>query len=184
MSKIETAIFGAGCFWCTEAVFSRLKGVISVTSGYAGGHLKDPNYDQVNSGNTGHAEVLKIEFNPNVINYDTLLDVFFHTHDPTTLNRQGNDVGEQYRSIILYNSDEQKSLAEKKIDSLSESGEFNDPIITQIEPLDKFYPAENYHQDYYQNNQTAPYCQLVIAPKLGKFEKKYQSLIKSAAHKD
>lgn len=172
----ETAIFGNGCFWCTEAIFNRLHGVSSVISGYAGGTKKDPTYYDVSDGETGHAEVLKIEFNPKEISYKQLLDVFYHTHDPTSLNKQGADVGTQYRSIILYNSEEQKKVAEdftKEVQS-----DFDKPIVTEIVPLDTFYDAESYHQQYYEKNSFQPYCQLVITPKVDKFQKRYKNLLK------
>lgn len=172
----ETAIFGNGCFWCTEAIFNRLHGVSSVISGYAGGTKKDPTYYDVSDGETGHAEVLKIEFNSKEISYKQLLDVFYHTHDPTSLNKQGADVGTQYRSIILYNSEEQKKVAEdftKEVQS-----DFDKPIVTEIVPLDTFYDAESYHQQYYEKNSFQPYCQLVITPKVDKFQKRYKNLLK------
>ena len=170
---METAIFGGGCFWCTEAIFKKLRGVVSVVPGYAGGTTENPTYEAVCGGKTGHAEVIKIEFNPNVIQYRDLLEVFFLTHDPTTMNRQGNDVGEQYRSIVLYASLEQKKLAEEIITELTASGEFKDPIVTRVVPLEKFYEAEDYHHDYYAQNQNKPYCRLVIDPKLEKLRKKF-----------
>ncbi len=176
MKTQEVAIFGNGCFWCTEAIFSRLQGVGSVISGYAGGDVKNPTYYDVSDGETGHAEVLKIEFNPTEITYEQLLDVFFHTHDPTSLNKQGADVGTQYRSIILYNSEEQKKSAEKMKQDLQE--EFDNKIVTEIVPLDTFYDAESYHQKYFEKNSFQPYCQLVIAPKVDKFQKRYQKLLK------
>lgn len=172
----EVAVFGNGCFWCTEAIFSRLQGVSSVISGYAGGHTKNPSYYDVSDGNTGHAEVLQITFNPKQISYEQLLDVFFHTHNPTTLNKQGADVGTQYRSIILYTNDLQKEIAEKVKNELQ--SEFNNEIVTEIVPLEAFYEAESYHQDYFKKNASQPYCQLVIEPKLDSFQKRYQKLLK------
>ncbi len=172
----EIAVFGNGCFWCTEAIFARLKGVSSVQSGYAGGHTKNPSYYDVSEGDTGHAEVLQITFNPKEITYNQLLDVFFHTHNPTTLNRQGADVGTQYRSIILYNSEKQKKEAEGMKEKLQP--EYDNSIVTEIVPLETFYEAEPYHQDYYQKNSFQPYCQLVIAPKVSKFQDRYKELIK------
>ena len=169
----EITVFGGGCFWCTEAVFKRLKGVISVTPGYAGGNRPNPTYSQVCTGLTGHAEVIRIEFDPSLIGFADLLDVFWHTHDPTTLNRQGNDEGEQYRSIILYTTEEQKKTAEEAKSKLNESGEFSNPVVTEIKPLDTFYDAESEHLDYFANNSYQPYCQLVIAPKIKKFLHKY-----------
>jgi peptide-methionine (S)-S-oxide reductase len=168
-NKIEIADLGGGCFWCMEAVFERLPGVISVTSGFAGGQTPNPTYEQVCTETTGHAEVTQIEFDPAKLSYAKLLDVFWQAHDPTTLNRQGADVGTSYRSIILYRSEEQKRIAEK---SKAEAQiNFKNPIVTEIVPLTRFYPAEDYHQKYFDNNSRAPYCQMVIAPKLQKLEK-------------
>jgi peptide-methionine (S)-S-oxide reductase len=166
--KLKTAVFGGGCFWCIEAVFERVKGVVSVTSGYAGGETENPNYRDVCSGTTGHAEVVKIEYDPSIIGYEELLEVFWKAHDPTTLNRQGADAGTQYRSIILYTDREQREIAEKSKKELEKAGIFKDPVVTEIKELEKFYPAEDYHQDYYQNNSSAGYCRVVIAPKLKK----------------
>lgn len=177
MKSSETAIFGNGCFWCTEAIFSRLQGVESVMSGYTGGKTKNPSYYDVSDGETGHAEVLKIEFDPQEISYEQLLDVFYHTHDPTSLNKQGADVGTQYRSIIFYNSDEQKSIAKKFTKEVQK--DFEKPIVTEIVPLDTFYDAESYHQHYYEKNSFQPYCQLVITPKVDKFQNRYKALLKS-----
>jgi peptide-methionine (S)-S-oxide reductase len=165
---MEKATFGAGCFWCVEAVFERLDGVISVTSGYAGGTTPNPTYEDVCTGRTGHAEVAQITFDPSKITFDQLLKVFWESHDPTSLNRQGTDIGTQYRSVIFYHNDEQKAAAEKS--RASAQKEFDNPIATQIQPLKVFYAAENYHQDYYRNNQNAPYCTLVIRPKLKKLK--------------
>jgi peptide-methionine (S)-S-oxide reductase len=176
---IKTAVLGGGCFWCTEAVFSRLKGVIKVTPGYAGGNVDKPTYQQVCEGTTGHAEVNKIEFDPSVISYSDLLDVFFHVHDPTTLNRQGNDFGEQYRSIILYTDDEQKASAEQFVSELKSKAEFKRPIVTEIKQLTAFYQAEDYHQGYYENNNGQPYCRLIITPKLDKFRQKFSKSLKT-----
>lgn len=172
----EIAVFGNGCFWCTEAIFSRLKGVSSVKSGYAGGHTKKPSYYDVSEGDTGHAEVLHVTFDPKEITYKQLLDVFFHTHNPTTLNRQGADVGTQYRSIILYKSEEQKKEAEEMKKQLQP--EYDNKIVTEIVPLETFYDAEGYHQEYFKKNSFQPYCQLVIAPKVSKFQDRYKDLIK------
>jgi peptide-methionine (S)-S-oxide reductase len=166
----ELATLGGGCFWCVEAVFQGLKGVHSVTSGYAGGKTENPTYKAVCSGETGHAEVTQIAFDPRVISFEQLLEVFWEAHDPTTLNRQGADTGTQYRSIILYHNAAQKEAAEKS--KLAAAKQFSQPIVTEIVPLTKFYPAEQYHQDFYQNNATYPYCQMVIRPKLQKLEKK------------
>ncbi len=168
-NKTELATFGGGCFWCMEAVFQRLPGVKSVTSGYAGGHIENPTYQQVCSDATGHAEVIQIEFDPQKISYEKLLDVFWEEHDPTTLNRQGNDEGTQYRSVILYHDETQRKTAEKSKAEAQKN--FSRPIVTEIVPLKKFYPAEGYHQDYYNNNSNAPYCRVVIQPKLEKLEK-------------
>lgn len=170
-NKTELATLGGGCFWCMEAVFERLPGVKSVTSGYAGGHTEFPTYAQVCSHTTGHAEVIQIAFEPAKITFEKLLDTFWEAHDPTTLNRQGADVGDQYRSIILYHSEAQKAAAEKS--KAAAAKHFSDPIVTQIEPLKKFYPAEVDHQDYYRLNPNAGYCRVVIKPKLDKLEQKY-----------
>jgi len=177
--KSEVAVFGGGCFWCTEAVFDELRGVRSVVSGYAGGNLKNPTYEQVCGGLTGHAEVIKIEFDPSEITFKDLLTVFFATHDPTTLNRQGNDVGTQYRSAILYANDEQKREAEGFIKELDAAKTFGKPIVTTLEPLTEFYETEKYHQKYYTNNPYQPYCQFMIPPKLNKLHKQFSELLKS-----
>ena len=176
---IKTAVLGGGCFWCTEAVFSGLKGVLRVTPGYAGGDIDRPTYQQVCSGTTGHAEVNKIEFDPSIISYSDLLEVFFHVHDPTTLNRQGNDSGEQYRSIILYSDDEQKAAAERFVRDLSISGEFKQPVVTEIKRLMAFYEAEDYHRGYFENNSRQPYCRMIIKPKLDKFRQKFPESLKT-----
>jgi peptide-methionine (S)-S-oxide reductase len=174
MSSLQTATFGSGCFWCTEAIFQRLKGVKKVTSGYSGGKITNPTYREVCSGLTGHAEVTQVEFDPAEISFEDLLEVFFTTHDPTTLNRQGNDTGTQYRSVIFYHDEEQKKLAEEFIKELNDQHAFNKPLVTEISEFTAFYPAENYHQDYFNLNGEAPYCQFVIAPKLDKFKSKYK----------
>lgn len=176
---MQKAVFGGGCFWCTEAVFKSLHGVSKVLPGYAGGTVKNPTYEQVSSGNTGHAEVIEIEYDPEKISYKDLLTVFFATHDPTTLNRQGNDVGTQYRSIILYTGDEQKDEAEKIIAEINSSHKDGDLVVTEIVPLEKFYVAENYHHDYYSNHKEAPYCQIIINPKLEKVQKEFSNLLQS-----
>ncbi|MCC9135689.1 peptide-methionine (S)-S-oxide reductase MsrA [Pontibacter silvestris] len=176
---MEIATFGNGCFWCTEAVFQQLEGVEKVASGYAGGHVENPSYKQVCTGTTGHAEVLQITYDPQKISFEELLEVFWETHDPTTLNRQGNDVGPQYRSVIFYHNEEQKQLAEKYKQELDASGAFNDPIVTAIEPLTNYYPAENYHQNYFENNGQQPYCSFVIRPKVDKFRKVFGHKLKS-----
>jgi peptide-methionine (S)-S-oxide reductase len=177
-ARNETATFGNGCFWCTEAVFQQLEGVKKVTSGYSGGHVPNPTYEQVCAKNTGHAEALQIVYDPSVISFDELLEVFWKTHDPTTLNRQGNDVGPQYRSVIFYHNDTQKEKAEAYKAQLDKSGAWPDPIVTAIEPFKNFYPAEDYHQNYYKLNGKAPYCQYVIRPKLEKFEKVFKDKLK------
>lgn len=173
------AVFGGGCFWCTEAVFLQLKGVASVMSGYAGGQTKNPTYEQVSTGKSGHAEVIKIEYDPSQISYHDLLTVFFASHDPTTLNRQGGDVGTQYRSVILYTTEEQKHGAEKFIQELNNSSSKGRSIVTELQPLEKFYEAEEYHRNFYKNNPTQAYCQLVINPKLEKVQKQFAELLKS-----
>ena len=168
---MDIATFGNGCFWCTEAIFTRLKGVNSVKSGYSGGSVVDPTYDEVCRGTTGHAEVIQISFDPEIINYEELLEVFWKTHDHTTLNRQGNDVGTQYRSVVFYHKDEQEKLASGYKHKLNEAGIWSDPIVTEISKFDKFYPAENYHDDYYERNGSQPYCAFVVTPKVEKFKK-------------
>ena len=177
--NIETATLGAGCFWCVEAVFDDLKGVESVESGYSGGHTENPTYREVCSETTGHAEVIQIKFDPNERSFKDILQVFFTVHDPTTLNRQGNDVGSSYRSAIFYHSDEQKRVAEEVIREFTEEGIYDDPIVTEVTPFDKFYGAEDYHQEYFANNPTQPYCAAVVAPKVNKFRQKYVSRLKS-----
>jgi peptide-methionine (S)-S-oxide reductase len=172
----EFATFGGGCFWCMEAEFQRIPGVKSVTSGYAGGHTENPAYEQVCTGTTGHAEVTRIEFDPKIISYERLLDYFWDAHDPTTLNRQGADEGTQYRSVILYSNEAQKAAAEKS--KAEARKKFKSPIVTEIVPLKKFYPAEGYHQNYYNQNSNAPYCRIVIRPKVEKIEKE----LKQTAH--
>jgi peptide-methionine (S)-S-oxide reductase len=176
--KLETATFANGCFWCTEAVFKRVKGVESVTSGYTGGAVENPTYEQVSSESTGHAEAIQVTFDPKIISYSTILDVFFATHDPTTLNRQGNDVGTQYRSAIFYYSAEQKKLAEQAIEKIEKSGKYKDPIVTKIEKFTKFYQAENYHKDYYDSHRSAPYCMVIIDPKVRKLLEKFNDKVK------
>lgn len=175
---LEKATFGSGCFWCTEAIFENLNGVTSVVSGYAGGHVDNPTYEEVCTGTTGHAEVTQITYDPKIITYDELLEVFWKTHDPTTLNRQGNDVGPQYRSVIFYHNIEQKALAEKYKDELNKSGAWDNPIVTEITAYTNFYPAEKYHQNYYENNPNQGYCAFVIAPKLEKFKKVFNDKLK------
>ena len=174
----EVAVLGGGCFWSMEASFSQLKGVQDAEAGYAGGSKEDPTYEEVSGKQTGHAEVVKIVFDPEIISFEKLLEVFFYVHDPTTLNRQGNDVGEQYRSIILYTSARQEEEARDYIKKLDEDGIFSDPIVTQVEPLEKYYRAEDYHQEYFENNPDQPYCSIVVGPKVEKFEDKFADLIK------
>lgn len=182
-SNVEEATFGAGCFWCVEAIFEELKGVKSVVSGYAGGKMQNPTYRQVSSGQTGHAEVTRITFDPSVISYEELLEVFWHTHDPTTKNRQGADVGPQYRSVIFYHNDRQKEIAEQSLKKTDASDLWEDPIVTEVEPLSNYSVAENYHQNYYENNPNAGYCTTVIAPKLKKFRKDFSHLLKDRVNK-
>lgn len=172
------ATFGTGCFWCTEAVFERLEGVEKVISGYSGGSVKNPSYREITSGRTGHAEVCQIHYDPGIISYDELLDVFWNIHDPTTLNRQGNDVGPQYRSVIFYHSEEQKQLAEESRVAMNASDTFNDPIVTEITEFRNFYEAEDYHQDYFRNNPNQPYCTFIVKPKVEKFRAKFQDKLK------
>jgi peptide-methionine (S)-S-oxide reductase len=174
----ETITLGGGCFWCLEAVFDELKGVTSVESGYAGGQVANPSYEAVSAGTTGHAEVIQITFDPRVVSRDTILRVFFTVHDPTTLNRQGNDVGEQYRSVAFYRDDAQKAAIEKAIADTTGSGEYSGRIVTQVVPFTQFYKAENYHQEYFKLHGTQPYCQLVIAPKVAKFRKLFHDQLK------
>ncbi|MBV9960806.1 MAG: peptide-methionine (S)-S-oxide reductase MsrA [Parafilimonas sp.] len=181
VSTTDTASFGTGCFWCTEAIFERLNGVIKVTSGYSGGNIPNPTYEEVSTGTTGHAECCQVVYDPSVISYDELLEVFWKTHDPTTLNRQGNDVGTQYRSVIFYHNNEQKQKAEHYKIALNDSGAFNKPIVTAIEPYKNFYSAEDYHQKYYDDNPGQMYCRLVIAPKVEKFEKVFKNKLKNTA---
>lgn len=177
-SNLEKATFGGGCFWCTEAVYQELDGVHSVTSGYSGGKKVNPTYEEVCSGFTGHAEVVQIEFDPSKVSFAELLEVFWRTHDPTTLNRQGADVGTQYRSVVFYENEEQKKVAEELRNKLDESGAFSGPIVTEISPLEKFYAAEKYHQDYYRLNPDQGYCRAVIGPKLSKFRKAFEGKLK------
>jgi peptide-methionine (S)-S-oxide reductase len=174
----EVATLAGGCFWCLEPIFTDLRGVVSVVSGYAGGNVPNPSYEQVCSGRTGHAEVVQVTFNPSIISYRDVLEVFFAIHDPTTLNRQGADVGTQYRSAIFYHSEEQKETAEAVIRELTDGGALSGPIVTQVAPLEDFYPAEDYHQEYFENNPSQPYCSVVIAPKVAKFRKQHQELLK------
>ena len=175
--KTQIAVFGGGCFWCTEAVFKMMKGVSRVVPGYAGGMTVNPTYEQVCSGNTGHVEVVRVEYDPGQVKYEDLLTVFFASHDPTTLNRQGNDIGTQYRSVIFYTTDEQKEVAQKIITGTNNSNEHGTPIVTTVEPLSNFYEAEEYHHDYYAQNPNKGYCAVVINPKLEKVQQKYTDLL-------
>jgi peptide-methionine (S)-S-oxide reductase len=174
----ETLTLGGGCFWCLEAVFTELKGVTKVESGYAGGKVPNPSYEQVSDGNTGHAEVVQITFDTSVVDRDTILRAFFTIHDPTTLNRQGNDVGEQYRSVAFYRTPEQKAAIEKAIKASTDSHEWSGTIVTEVVPFTEFYKAENYHQEYFKLHGSQPYCQLVVAPKVAKFRKLFHELLK------
>jgi len=178
--NLDTALFGAGCFWCVEAVFQRLKGVEKVISGYGGGHVENPTYEQVCDKTTGHVELCQIVYDTTLITYDELLEVFWQTHDPTTPNQQGNDVGPQYRSAIFYKSETEKQKAETYKAALDKSGAWDKPIVTTIEPFKNFYPAENYHQNYYNDNQNQGYCRYVIKPKLEKFEKVFKNKLKQS----
>jgi peptide-methionine (S)-S-oxide reductase len=175
--KTELAVFGGGCFWCTEAVFKKLRGVSSVLPGYAGGTTEHPTYDAVSTGTTGHAEVVRIAYDPVQVSYETLLTIFFASHDPTTINRQGADIGTQYRSVIFYTTPEQKTIAEAFIRGINTSAMDGDTVVTEVVPLTTFYEAENYHQDYYARNKNAPYCQVVINPKLEKVQKQFADLL-------
>jgi len=177
-NDFDKATFGSGCFWCTEAIFEKLEGVKSVISGYSGGTVVNPTYKEVTTGETGHAEVTQITFDPNIITFKELLEVFWQTHDPTTLNRQGNDVGTQYRSAIFYHNDEQNKLAVEYKNKLEEAKIFSNPIVTEITKFEKFYTAENYHQDYYEQNKSQPYCSFVITPKVEKFKKVFKDKLK------
>ncbi|MDF1514936.1 MAG: peptide-methionine (S)-S-oxide reductase MsrA [Anaerolineae bacterium] len=176
---MSVATLGGGCFWCLEAVYDEMAGVEHVESGYAGGTVPNPTYEQVCSGKTGHAEVVRVTFDPEVMSYADILDVFFSIHDPTTLNRQGADVGTQYRSVVFYHSEEQKAAVEAKIEALTQSGQWRNPIVTEVTPFEVFYEAEGYHQEYFVNNQRQPYCMAVVAPKVKKFEKKFPEFILS-----
>lgn len=177
--RLEIATLGSGCFWCTEAFFLRVKGIESVVSGYSGGKVKNPTYKEVCSGLTGHAEVVQVKFDPSVITFGEVLEIFWNTHDPTTLNQQGADVGTQYRSVVFYHSDEQKKTAEAYKKQLEQSGIYKKPIVTEITPFSVFYPAEDYHQNYFELNPNQGYCQYVIRPKVEKFQKQYQSKLKN-----
>ncbi|MDZ4844968.1 MAG: peptide-methionine (S)-S-oxide reductase MsrA [Chitinophagales bacterium] len=177
-NKLDTATLGAGCFWCVEAIFQNLEGVHSVYAGYAGGHVNNPTYKQVCDGGTGHVEVAQITYDPVKISFEELLHVFWKTHDPTTLNRQGNDVGDQYRSVIFYHNENQKAVAEKSKQEMDASGYYDSPIVTAIEPLSNYSKAEDYHQNYFKYNSKQPYCQMVIQPKVEKFKKEFKEKLK------
>lgn len=177
-NNLETAVLGGGCFWCLETAYLKVKGVASVISGYAGGKKTSPSYEEVSRGKTGHAEVIMIKYNQTAISYEDLLNIFFGIHDPTTLNRQGNDIGTQYRSVVLYKNNRQKEMAEKIIRDLTAKKLFDKPIITEVYPLDIFYPAEQYHQNYFEKNPDRVYCRLIIAPNLAKFRQKYAKYYK------
>lgn len=178
LKNIKTAVLGGGCFWSIEAIFSQLKGVVDAEAGYAGGFKENPTYEEMLQTDTGHAEVVKVTFDPEIISYDKLLEVFFYVHDPTTLNRQGNDVGAQYRSLILYADPEQEKSAREYIKDLEAQEVYQDQIVTEVKPLDKYYKAEDYHQEYFENNSSQPYCAVVVAPKVEKFEDKFSDWIK------
>lgn len=178
LNSLQMATLGGGCFWCLEAVYDDLRGVTDVVSGYAGGHIPNPTYEQVCTKKTGHAEVIQVTFDPSIISYRELLEVFFTIHDPTTLNRQGNDVGPQYRSAIFYHDEAQKKFAEQVLHETENAKIWDNPIVTEIKALDTFYPAEDYHQEYFKNHPNAIYCQLVIAPKVAKFRKMYLEKLK------
>lgn len=181
--KLEVATLAGGCFWCTEAIFKRLKGVEDVVSGYSGGTRKNPSYEQVSSEATGHAEAIQIEFDPSIISYQKILQIFFHLHDPTTMNRQGADVGTQYRSAIFYHDENQEQIAEKVKQEVADEGKYHDPIITEIVPFEAFYPAESEHQNYYENNANQGYCSYVITPKIQKLLKNYRKEVKEEYQK-
>ncbi|QQS32240.1 MAG: peptide-methionine (S)-S-oxide reductase MsrA [Acidobacteriota bacterium] len=178
MAELQTATLAAGCFWCVEAIFDALEGVEDVVSGYTGGHTENPTYQQVCSETTGHAEAIQIRFDPDIISYEDLLRIFFTTHDPTTLNRQGNDVGSSYRSGIFYHDEQQSASAKTVRDEIAAEGLYSDPIVTEITAFDRFWPAEDYHQEYFENNSNQPYCAAVVAPKVAKFRQKYASRLK------
>ena len=179
MENLQTVVLGGGCFWCLEAVFDRMEGVTSVESGYMGGHVDNPTYRQVCNGDTGHVEVIRVTFDPAKTSFKEILDVFFTIHDPTTLNRQGNDMGTQYRSAIFYSSEDQYREAKKKIDELTSARTWPNPIVTSLEPASKFFVAEDYHQEYFANNGSQPYCQMVVAPKVKKFQQKFAPKMKA-----
>ncbi len=175
---METATLAGGCFWCSEAIFKRLKGVLEVTSGYSGGEIDNPSYEEVSAGTTGHAEAIQIKFDPEIISFEKILEVFWHLVDPTTLNKQGADVGTQYRSVIFYHDEGQRKIAEASREKVDKSGMYQDPIVTKIEPFTNFYKAEEYHQNYFERNFDKPYCQLIINPKIDKLIKEFNELVK------
>lgn len=177
----QIAVFGGGCFWCTEAVFKMFRGVVSVVPGYAGGTTENPTYEEVCTGSTGHAEVIRIEYDPALVSYKTLLTAFFASHDATTLNRQGNDIGTQYRSVIFYTTDEQKTESSKFIKELNDSTKSGAPVVTEVSPLNIFYPAEDYHKNYYERNKNNAYCQIIVSPKLQKVQEKFAELLNQQA---
>ena len=177
-NKLETATIAGGCFWCTEAIFKRLKGVLSVKPGYAGGSKENPTYEEVSGGKTGHAEAIQIEFDPTLVPFDKILEIFWHTHDPTTLNQQGNDIGTQYRSVIFYHDKKQEEVALRSKEKIIKEKIYKDPIVTQIEPFTNFYEAESYHKDYFDRNKEYPYCNYVITPKIQKLMLKYGDAVK------
>ena len=179
MAQLETATLASGCFWCTEAIFNRLKGVTSVVSGYAASKVADPSYEAVCTGRTGAAEAVQVTFDPSVISYNKLLEIFWHVHDPTTLNRQGNDVGTQYRSAVFYHNDEQKRIALATKEAVDKSGTYKKPVVTEISPFTNFYPAEDYHKEYYERNRYQPYCMAVIDPKVRKLLNEYRDEVKA-----
>jgi peptide-methionine (S)-S-oxide reductase len=179
--NLDTATLAAGCFWCVEAVFDDLRGVEDVVSGYSGGHKDNPTYQEVCSESTGHAEVVQLKFDPEIIDFRDILRVFFTVHDPTQLNRQGNDIGTSYRSAIFYHNNEQQKAAEEIIREITDEGIYDNPIVTEVTAFDKFWPAENYHQEYFANNPNQPYCAAVVAPKVAKFRKKFVDRLKSSA---
>lgn len=178
-SNLKIATLGGGCFWCMEAVFNQLKGIRKIDSGYSGGSIKDPTYEQVSTGRTGHAEVIQLLYDPDIISYNEILRIFFVTHDPTTLNRQGADEGTQYRSVIFYHNEEQKKIAEQVINEFNSKIFFDSLIVTKVEPFGKFYPAENYHKNYFQRHPEQPYCRIVISPKVAKLRKKFSDKLKN-----
>jgi peptide-methionine (S)-S-oxide reductase len=176
---LKTAVLGGGCFWCTDAVFSEVTGIVKTECGYSGGNVRNPSYELVCSGSTGHAEVVRLTYDPLKIDYRSILEIFFATHDPTTVDRQGPDYGSQYRSIILYQTEEERQIATSLIAELTKQKTFNDPIVTEVVPLAEFYPAEEYHQKFFSRNPDKPYCRIVISPKVSKFRKKHQDLLKT-----